>query len=84
MVSELISWREVCHRFPDQWVSLVGLDFADDEARDVVIGFVAGTGTRDEAVQQAKPLRSMFESLGTFHTGGASAAPAVPVFVHVS
>lgn len=84
MISELISWHEVCARFPSQWVALVELDFADDEARDVVIALVAGTGTRDEAIRQAKPLRGTFASLGTFFTGGPAATPAVPLFVHVS
>mgnify|MGYP000028136235 CR=1 FL=1 len=82
-VSEPLSWREICQRFPDQWIALVALDWVDDRDEPFQTALVAGHGSRREALAQARPLRKLFASLGPFHTGDASAA-ALPPIVYVA
>lgn len=73
-VSEPMTWREVCERFPDQWIALVALDWADDQDQPFRTALVAGYGSRREALDQAKPLRKLFHPMGPFFTG----QPLVP------
>jgi len=83
-VSEPMTWRELCDRFPDQWVSLVGIDWVDDNERELRMGLVAGHGSRHDAVKQARPLHSVFRAIGHFFTGRDGDAPEVPLFLHVT
>ncbi|HEX4417101.1 MAG TPA: hypothetical protein VH165_04335 [Kofleriaceae bacterium] len=73
-ISEPMTWSEICEQFPDQWIALVALDWADDNDRPFLTALVAGHGSRHEALQQAKPLRKLFSQLGPFFTG----APGSP------
>ncbi|MEJ7597258.1 MAG: hypothetical protein WKG01_05045 [Kofleriaceae bacterium] len=82
-VSDPLTWRELCERFPDQWVSLVGIEWVDDNDTELRMGLVAGVGSRREARKQARPLRSVFRAIGQFFTG-ADTAPEVPLFLHVT
>ena len=83
-VSEPMTWRELCDRFPDQWVSLVGIEWVDDNERELRMGLVAGHGSRRDAVKQARPLHSVFRAIGHFFTGRDGNAPEVPLFLHVT
>lgn len=76
-VSDPVAWDELCRRFPNQWVVLVELGWTDDAGADVRTAFVAGTGTKREALAAARPLLAVFDKLGCYHTG-ASRVPALP------
>jgi hypothetical protein len=82
VVSEPATWSEICERFPDQWVALVALDWLDDD-RPYRTALVAGCGTRDEALAQARPLLKLFERIGPLHTGDEQ-APSLPPIVYVA
>jgi hypothetical protein len=78
-VSEPMTWSEICERFPDQWIALIALDWADDRDEPFRTALVAGHGSRREAIAQAKPLRKLFDQIGPFFTGRASEpSPGVP------
>jgi hypothetical protein len=84
-VSEPMTWGQICERFPDQWIALVALDWADDHDEPFRTALVAGHGSRREAMAQARPLVRLFEPLGPFFTGDAKAAlPALPPIVYVA
>ena len=80
-VSEPMTWSEICERFPDQWIALVALDWADDHDEPFRTALVAGCGSRREALAQARPLLKLFAQIGPYFTGRA--APALPPIVCV-
>jgi len=83
-VSEPMTWSEICERFPDQWIALVALDWADDRDEPFRTALVAGCGSRNEALKQAKPLRKLFDQIGPFFTGDPRmAVPTLPPIVYV-
>lgn len=81
-VSEPMTWSEICEHFPDQWLALVPIDWVDDRDEPVRLAFVAGCGTRREALKEAKPLLKLFGKLGPFYTGDQS--PVLPPIVYIS
>lgn len=84
-VSEPMTWSEICERFPDQWIALVALDWADDREEPFRTALVAGYGSRNDALKQAKPLLKLFDKLGPFFTGDPPVTvPALPPIVYVS
>ena len=84
-VSEPMTWSEICERFPDQWIALVALDWADDHDEPFRTALVAGCGSRREALAQARPLLRLFEPIGPFFTGDRRAErPALPPIVYVA
>jgi len=84
-VSEPMSWSEIRDRFPDQWIALVALDWADERDEPFCTALVAGRGTRREALDQARPLLKLFDQLGLFFTGDpVPAVPELPPIVYVS
>jgi len=84
-ISEPMTWREICERFPDQWITLVALDWVDDRDEPFRTALVAGHGSRSEALSQAKPLRKLFAQLGPFFTGDPlPVAPDLPPIVYVA
>ena len=84
-VSEPLTWSEICRRFPDQWIALVALDWADDRDEPFRTALIAGCGSRREELAQARPLRRLFDPIGPFFTGDPPAAlPALPPIVYVS
>jgi hypothetical protein len=85
MVSEPMTWSEICEQFPDQWIALVALDWADDRDEPFRTALVAGCGSRREALAQARPLLRLFEPIGPFFTGDPAAElPALPPIVYVA
>lgn len=84
-VSEPMSWTEIRERFPDQWIALVALDWADDADQPFYTALVAGRGSHSEALEQAKPLLELFTRLGPFFTGeSAPVVPELPPIVYVT
>jgi hypothetical protein len=79
VISEPMSWKEICERYPDEWVVLVEVDWVNDTDFDFRSARVAGHGrTRKEPLVQARPLRDRYPSMGHFFTGGIH-APLVPL-----
>jgi hypothetical protein len=84
-VSEPATWREICARFPNQWIALVALDWVDDQDEPYRTALVAGHGSRREALEQARPLLRLFDRIGPLFTGDPQlAAPALPPIVYVA
>jgi hypothetical protein len=85
IVSEPMSWSEICERFPEQWIALVALDWADERDQPFQTALVAGHGSRTEALDQARPLLKLFSQMGPFFTGDPVAAvPELPPIVYVA
>jgi hypothetical protein len=82
-VSEPMTWSEICERFPDQWIALVALDWTDDRDEPFRTALVAGYGSRNEALKQAKPLLKLFDQIGPFFTGDPRMVPPLPPIVYV-
>ena len=80
-VSEPMSWSEIRESFPDQWIALVALDWADERDQPFYTALVAGRGSRREAMDQARPLFKLFDRIGLFFTGDP--APAVPALLPI-
>lgn len=84
-VSEPMSWSEIRARFPDQWIALVALDWADERDQPFYTALVAGRGSQREAIDQARPLLKLFERIGLFFTGEVAApVPQLPPIVYVA
>jgi hypothetical protein len=69
-ISEPLTWKQICERYPDEWVCLVEIDrpeennFAFHTAR--VVGH--GKGRRDPLVQ-ARAFRDQYDGMGHYFTG---------------
>ena len=82
-MSDPTSWDEICRRFPDQWIVLVEIDWTDDRGDEIRTAFVAGSGTKREALVAARPLLTIFEKLGCYHTA-QSRVPALPPILYTT
>jgi len=70
VLSEPLTWQEICARFPDEWVVLVEVDWRDEDDRDFRSARVAGHGkTRREPLVQARAMWSRYGELAHFFTG---------------
>jgi len=81
MLSEPMSWREICTRYPNEWVVLVDVDWVGEEDDgDFRSARVAGHGkTRREPLVQARPLWSRYGEIAHFFTGRLQRSN--PIFV---
>ena len=78
-LSEPLTWREICARYPDEWVALVEIDWVNDTDFDFRSARVAGHGKRrKEPMVQAEPLWSRYHQIGHFYTGRIR-APLTPL-----
>jgi hypothetical protein len=78
-VSEPLTWKQICDRYPDEWVVLVEVDWLNDTDFDFRTARVAGHGkTRKEPLEQARPLREKYDAMGHFFTGRIR-SPGVPL-----
>lgn len=83
-VSEPTTWSEICERFPNQWIALVALEWADERDLPFRTALVAGHGSRSEALDQARPLLKLFERIGPLFTGDRRMTPGLPPIVYVA
>jgi hypothetical protein len=80
-LSPPLSWVEICERYPDEWVVLVEIDWVNDTDFDFRSARVAGHGkSRKDPLIQARPLHSLYPSMGHFFTG-TPRAPLSPLFL---
>lgn len=78
-VSEPLTWKEICERYPEEWVVLVEVDWHNDTDLDFRSARVAGHGkTRKEPLVQARPLSERYPSTAHLFTGKIR-APLVPL-----
>lgn len=69
MITEPLTWPQICERYPDQWVCVVEIVW--DETRDFPFrqARVVGHGkTRSEPLDQAKRWLDQYTSIGHFRT----------------
>nr|HEX4313349.1 hypothetical protein [Kofleriaceae bacterium] len=68
-LTELMTWKAICERFPDQWVALVDMDW-DDDTDQFTVARVAGHGlTRRAPYDQMHAAGRTYEAVGHFYTG---------------
>jgi hypothetical protein len=69
-LSEPLTWKQICERYPDEWVAVVEIDWVTENDLDFRSARVAGHGkTRREPLLQAQPLRARYREIGHFFTG---------------
>jgi hypothetical protein len=78
-ITEPMTWREICERYPDEWVALVEIDWVNETDFDFRSARVVGHGTRREQYEQARAWSSRYTSMGHFYTGRVR-APSTPLF----
>jgi hypothetical protein len=70
VVSDPLTWPEICARYPDEWVALVEIDWLNENDLEFRSARVAGHGkTRKAPLDQARPLRARYDEIGHFFTG---------------
>jgi hypothetical protein len=68
-LTELLTWQQICERFPTQWVALVDMDW-NEETNDFTVARVAGHGTTRRApFEQMRATGLSYETVGHFYTG---------------
>ena len=68
-LTEVLSWTQICERYPDQWVALVEMDW-NDETDEFTVARVAGHGTTRRApFEQMRAAGLRYETVGHFFTG---------------
>lgn len=88
VISEPLTWDQICDRYPEHWVCLVEIDRITDNNFAFRTARVVGHGkTRREPLDQARPLRARYPSIGHYFTGtirtplpgtGLPQAPSLP------
>ena len=68
-IPERLTWVQICERYPDEWVCLVEIEYAQpDDA--IELARVVGHGkTKREPVDQAKVWWGHDATIGHFYTG---------------
>jgi hypothetical protein len=75
-ISELLTWDEICSRYPDEWVCLVDMECDHPDTPEIRKARVIGHGkTRRAPVDQAMHWRDQYEEIGYFFTGRITSRP---------
>jgi hypothetical protein len=70
IVTEPLTWEQICERYPNQWVVLVEHDQPKGDHNPFRTARVAGTGkTRRESFDQARPFERGYPGFGNRFTG---------------
>lgn len=81
LLSEPMTWSEICELYPEEWVALVEIDWVNDTDFDFRSARVAGHGKRrKEPMTQAEPLWAHYDEIGHYFTGPAR-APLSPLLI---
>lgn len=65
-----MTWKEICERYPDQWVVLVDTDWVDGHNFDFRSARVVGHNVRRAAaLAGARPVTAHCQRFGCFFTG---------------
>jgi len=74
-ISEPLTWKQICERYPDEWVALVEIDWVNDTDFDFGTARVVGHDKkRSEQFEQARAWASRYSSMGHFFTGRSRAS----------
>lgn len=69
-ITESLTWRQICERYPDQWVCVVEIQWDEPRTVDFRSARVIGhRKTRREPLAQARPWRDRYTSIGHYFTG---------------
>ena len=69
-ISEPLSWKEICQRWPDEWVCLVEIEWVNDTDFDFGAARMVGHGkSRKEAWSRAESWWATYNEIGHFFTG---------------
>ena len=81
-VSEPMSWKEICERYPDEWVALVEIDWVDEPDFDFRSARVAGHGKhRRDPMAHADALWARYDEIGHYFTGRVHSPVSPLIFV---
>ena len=70
MLSELLTWEQICNRYPNEWVCLVEIDKINDTDFAFRTARVVGHGkTRIAPYDQARAFEDVYTSMGHYFTG---------------
>jgi len=70
VISEPMTWKEICERYPDEWIALVEIDWVNDTDFDFRSARIASHGKgRKEPMTQAEPLWGRYDEIGHYFTG---------------
>ncbi len=72
LISEPLTWQQICERYPDEWVCLVEIDEINDTDFDFRTARVVGHGkTRREPLVQSRAIRTRcgYDEFGHHYTG---------------
>jgi hypothetical protein len=68
--SERLTWKEICERYPDEWVVLVETDWVNDTDFEFGTAEVLGHfKSRKEASPRIKAAFDRYEEVGSYWTG---------------
>lgn len=68
--AERLNWKQICERYPHEWVVLVEMDWVDNTYSELRSAIVAGHGVgRSEPLEQTDALRARYPCMGHFFTG---------------
>jgi hypothetical protein len=82
VLSEPMTWKAICERYPDEWVALVEIDWINDTDFEFRSARVASHGKRrKDPMVQAEPLWVRCDEIGHYFTGRARAPQAPLIFV---
>lgn len=82
MITEPLTWTEICERYPDQRVCLVEMDRIHPHGFGFHTARVIGHGkTRVEAFAQARAWRDRYKEIGHYSTG--KIIPPFPCFPRI-
>ena len=80
-ISEPLTWRQICERFPDEWVALVEADWTNDTDFEFGTARVIGHAkSRREHYLQARAWASRYTSMAHFFTGRVRAPVTALLF----
>jgi hypothetical protein len=71
---ERLTWKEICARFPDEWVMLADVEWFDEDHLAFDTALVIGHGrARREAFQSTDHLKERFTGWACLFTGAVRA-----------
>lgn len=70
MITESLTWPQICERYPDQWVCVVEIEWDEPPNFNFRSARVVGHGTtRREPLVQARPWWDHYDQIGRYFTG---------------
>src|SRR5262249_10354497 len=73
-ISQPLTWRQICERYPDEWVCLAEGDHVNAHVFEFRTGRVIGHGKHGrDPIDQCKPFRDQYEEICHYFTGSVRA-----------